>query len=235
MARGVLLGLTAGVVIVLLAGGAWWWSGGDLGPLTRDGKDSAVSDTKSDATSDARPDVAPLDLDVLDWRNATIPGELCRHQGSIRLRDGSATNVSSSFDGPEPNFPQDVSAFTDEVVYGDLTGDGRLEAALPVICANHNSTAAGQRALGVMVFDGSDGRLQLIGTLVSQQPRLGEPPNFVHVEKITRGTITATETFYGSADANCCPTGEADSVWKYIAGKLIAAGSDVQASPSPMP
>ncbi|MDT0385972.1 hypothetical protein [Streptomyces dubilierae] len=208
----------------LLIGGAWWLHG----------TNGSTPNRHAGGTS-ANMGSEPLDLEVHDWRNAAIPGGLCRHQGSISLRDGMATNVSSTFDGPEPNMPQDVAAFTDEVVYGDLTGDGRWEAALPVVCANHDSTLAGQRSMGVMVFDGATGRLHHIGTLTSQQPRLGGPPNKIRIERITQGLITATETFYGTADANCCPTGLADSTWHFTRGKLVPASSSVRATPSAAP
>ncbi|MDQ0989084.1 hypothetical protein [Streptomyces sp. V3I7] len=223
--RGPLLAAALVTVTALLAGGAWWLYGADDSASTRDDAGSARSG----------PGNKPLDLEVLDWRNATIPGGLCRHQGSIKLRDGTATDVSSTFDGPEANMPQDVSAFTREVVYGDLTGDGRWEAALPVICANHDSTAAGQQAMGVMVFDGATGQLRLIGTLLSQQPRRGEIPNSLRAEKISHGNISGTEHFYGSADPNCCPSGEAESNWRYAHGKLTPAGSTVRATPSAVP
>ncbi|MEU9589194.1 hypothetical protein AB0D84_05590 [Streptomyces sp. NPDC048193] len=220
-ARGGLLTVLTAVIALLLAGGAWWLYGTD-GPL-------------SSGEGNGRGKGRPLDLSGYDWADATVPGGLCGHRGGIRLRDGAATGVSSTFDGPEPDMPQDVGAYTDEVVYGDLTGDGAWEAALPVLCANHDSTAAGQRAMGVMVFDGAAGRLDLIGTLVGQQPRVGEPPNFLRVEQITRGGITVTEKFYGAADANCCPTGVARSTWTYGGGKLVPSGSTVRTSPSPQP
>ncbi|MFJ3641457.1 hypothetical protein ACIPRD_17085 [Streptomyces sp. NPDC090108] len=210
---------------VLVAAGVWWRYGADDGAAARD------------TARPARPGpgTTPLDLELLDWRNAVIPGGLCRHEGSIRLRDGTATGVSSAFDGPEPHMPQDVSVFTREVAYGDLTGDGRWEAAVPVMCANHGSTAAGQRAMGVMVFDGADGRLRLVGTLLSQQPRGGEPPNMITVTKIAPGSVTALEGFYGPADANCCATGKAESTWRYTHGRLTPEGSIVRVTPSPMP
>ncbi|MEU1520383.1 hypothetical protein ABZ490_51235 [Streptomyces sp. NPDC005811] len=162
----------------------------------------------------------------------TIPGSLCRSPDSIRLRDGVALNVPSHFDGPEPNFPQDVSARTDQLAFGDLTGDGQDEAALPVLCANHNSTAAGQTAMGIMVFDGSSGQPKLLTTLNSQQKRQGEPPNFLEVRQITRSRIVADETFYGPADANCCPSGHASDVWRYSNGTVKPIRSAVTVAPS---
>ncbi|MFF7764153.1 hypothetical protein [Streptomyces griseorubiginosus] len=164
----------------------------------------------------------PIDLRATDWRNVEIPGTLCRSPKPIRLRDGSAINVPSDFDGPEPNFPQDVAALTDKIFYGDITGDNRDEAALPVLCANHDSTAAGQRAMGILVFDGGAQKLSVLGTLTSRKPRLGEPPNLLKVDSMKPGGITVVDSFYLKDDANCCPSGEAEESWVYRKGRLVA-------------
>lgn len=169
-----------------------------------------------------------LDLHRVDWFNTKIPGSLCRASGSILLHDGLASNVPSTFNGPEPNMPQDVSADVKKITYGDLTGDGKDEVALPVLCMNHNATAAGQTAMGVLVFDGSNGRLHLLGTLVGQQSRSGEPPNFLEVRQMayaTVGKIVAIESFYSPNDYNSCPTGRAHDTWIYKNGHLKVAGS----------
>ncbi|WP_416983181.1 hypothetical protein [Streptomyces sp. T028] len=164
----------------------------------------------------------PLDLRAVDWRNIEIPGSLCKSPKAISLRNGLATSVPSDFDGPEPDMPQDVAAMTKDIFYGDITGDDRDEAALPVLCANHNSTAAGQRAMGILVFDGDSQRLSVIGTLTSRQPRLGEPPNFLKVTRMKAGRITATDSFYREGDPNCCPSGQAMETWVYQRDRLVA-------------
>ncbi|WP_328580492.1 hypothetical protein [Streptomyces sp. NBC_00370] len=170
---------------------------------------------------------APLNLHTVDWPNATIPGALCRSPGPIRLRNGVALNVPSDFDRPEPNFPQDVSAQTDQLAFGDLTGDGQDEAALPILCANHDSTAAGQRAMGIMIFDGSNGKPNLVATLSGQQERQGEPPNFLQIRQVQPGRILADESFYSPTDANCCPSGRAKDVWRYSNGAVKPISSTV--------
>ncbi|MFC8520145.1 hypothetical protein [Streptomyces sp. NPDC057257] len=170
-----------------------------------------------------------LNLHTVDWRNAQIPGTLCRSSGPISLHDGFASNVPSTFDGPEPNMAQDVSADVKKVAYGDLTGDGKDEAALPVLCMNHDSTAAGQTAMGILIFDGSSNRLHLLGTLVGQQRRSGEPPNFLEVRQMayaTVGKVVAVESFYAPTDYNSCPTGRARDTWVYKNGQLKVAGSE---------
>lgn len=175
--------------------------------------------------------VHPVNLHRVDWSNVTIPGDLCRSPDDIKLRGGEAVNVPSTFDGPTDNYPQDVYASVDKLAFGDLTGDGRDEAALPVLCMNHDSTAAGQTAFGVLVFDGTSGRPSAIATLVGLQPRLGEPPNFIEVQQISPGRITATETSYGAHDANCCPSGRAKDVWGYANGRLSVVSSTVTVRP----
>ncbi|MGV9651235.1 hypothetical protein [Streptomyces sp. NPDC003554] len=156
-----------------------------------------------------------MDLHALDWASFAIPGSLCRSAKPIRLHDGMAINVPSDFDGPEENMAQDVRASTDKIVYGDVTGDGRDEAALPVLCANHDSTAAGQTAMGIMVFDGSSGQTALLATLTSSQPRFGEPPNFLAVTGMGAGKVAAVDTYYRQEDPNCCPSGHATETWSY--------------------
>ncbi|MFI5814966.1 hypothetical protein ACIA7S_28905 [Streptomyces sp. NPDC051643] len=158
----------------------------------------------------------------MDWLSVEIPGTLCRSRKAIRLHSGTAINVPSDFNGPKSNMPQDVSAHTDEIFYGDITGDDRDEAALPVLCANHDSTAAGQRAMGILVFDGGAQRLSLLGTLTSRKPRLGEPPNLLRVEQMKQGGITVKDSFYLADDSNCCPSGEATETWVHRKGRLVA-------------
>ncbi|MEE1672198.1 hypothetical protein RCR19_43120 (plasmid) [Streptomyces sp. WAC07094] len=161
-----------------------------------------------------------MDLHALDWASFAIPGSLCRSDKPIRLHDGTAINVPSDFDGPEENMAQDVRASTDKIVYGDVTGDGRDEAALPVLCANHDSTAAGQTAMGIMVFDGSSGQAALLATLTSRQPRVGEPPNFVAITEMGAGKVAAVDIYYRQDDPNCCPSGNATETWSYRNGTL---------------
>ncbi|MCD2187858.1 hypothetical protein [Actinomycetospora soli] len=162
----------------------------------------------------------PLDLRAVDWGDATLPGSVCRSPGPIQLRGGQATSVPSAFDGPTPNYPQDVSVEADGVVYGDLTGDGRDEAALPLRCNNHDSTAAGNTVTTVLLFDGSRGQAALLGALASSQPRLGEIPNIITVRQLQPRRVVGDESFYGPEDANCCPSGRATTTWPWTGGTL---------------
>lgn len=164
----------------------------------------------------------PLDLRAVDWPDIEIPGSLRKSPKAIRLRGGLATGLPSDFDGPEPNTPQDVSARTQDVFYGDITGDDRDEAALTVLCGNHDSTAAGQTAMGILVFDGGSQQLSLIGALTSRKRRLGEPPNYLKVTGMRAGRITATDSFYREGDFNCCHSGRATESWVYQRGRLVA-------------
>ncbi|WP_433030732.1 hypothetical protein [Actinomycetospora sp. CA-053990] len=164
----------------------------------------------------------PLDLHAVDWGDATLPGSVCRSPAPIRLRGGEALAVPSSFDGPSANYPQDVHVDVSTVVYGDLTGDGRDEAALPLICNNHDSTAAGTTVVTALLLDGSSGEAALLGALSSSQPRLGEIPNAITVSRLLPGRVLGDESFYGPEDANCCPSGRASTIWPWTGGALGA-------------
>lgn len=171
---------------------------------------------------------APLDLRTVDWDGFLLPGAVCRSPADIPLHGGQATSVPSSFDGPTPNYPQDVVVDTQRVVYGDVTGDGRPESALSVRCNNHDSTAAGDTVDATLVFDGASGRAALIGTLTSSRPRLGEPPNAVTVTRLSPGRADGSEQFYGSQDANCCPSGTASVTWTWDGSTFDAPVADVR-------
>lgn len=169
----------------------------------------------------------PLDLHAVDWGDATLPGSVCRSPGPIRLHDGEAVAVPSSFDGPTPNYPQDVGVDVGAVVYGDLTGDGRDDAALPLHCNNHDSTAAGTTVVTVLLFDGAAGEAALLGELPSSQPRLGEVPNGMRVRQLLPGRVVGDESFYGPEDADCCPSGRASTTWPWTGGALGTPGATI--------
>lgn len=76
--------------------------------------------------------------------------------------------------------------------------------------------------MGVLVFDGSAQRLSLLGILTSRKPRLGEPPNFLKVERMKPDGINVKDSYYRVNDFNCCPSGEATESWVYRKGRLVA-------------
>ena len=151
----------------------------------------------------------------VNWGDVTIPGHLCKVSGQIHLHNGNATVRHSGF-----GMALDVLATT--VTHGYLA-HGLPVTALQVWCDNTGGTADGQLAEGIMVFDSPGGHPHLLGTLTPQHKTsamLHIP--FIAVNRIeTTGHVAVTEFFYHLANATCCPSGRATTLWKWTGRTFI--------------
>jgi hypothetical protein len=153
----------------------------------------------------------------VNWGNVTIPGQLCKVNGPIKLHSGRAFVRHSGFG-------MALDVLTTTVTRGNL-GRGLPVTALQVWCDNTGGTADGQLAEGIMVFDSPGGHPHLLGTLT---PKLKGNP-MVHIPFIavnhieTTGHVAVTEFFYTPANATCCPSGRATTVWKWT-GRTFVPG-----------
>jgi hypothetical protein len=85
------------------------------------------------------------DVHSVNWGDVTIPGQLCKVSGPIRLHNGRAFVRHSGFG-------MALDVFELAVTRGSL-GHGLQVAALQIWCDNTGGTADGQLAEGIMVFD----------------------------------------------------------------------------------
>ena len=151
----------------------------------------------------------------VNWGDVTIPGHLCKVNGQIHLHNGNATVRHSGF-----GMALDVLATT--VTHGSLA-HGLPVTALQVWCDNTGGTADGQLAEGIMVFDSPGGHAHLLGTLTPQHKTsaMVHIP-FIAVNRIeTTGHVAVTEFFYHLANATCCPSGRATTLWKWTGRTFI--------------
>ena len=150
----------------------------------------------------------------VNWGNVTIPGHLCKVNGQIHLHNGNATVRHSGF-----GFPLDV--LTTTVRHGYLA-HGLPVTALQIWCIA-DGTADGELAEGIMVFDSPGGKAHLLGTLTPQH----KTSAMVHIPSIvvnrieTTGHVAVTEFFYTPANATCCPSGRATTLWKWTGRTFI--------------
>ena len=158
---------------------------------------------------------APARTSGVNWSDVTIPGQLCKVSGPIKLHNGKAFVRHSGFG-------MALDVFMTNVTRGSL-GHGLQVAALQVWCDNTGGTADGQLAEGILVFDSPGGHPHLLGTLTPQlkgNPTLHIP--FVVVNHIeTSGHVAVTEFFYNQPDPTCCPAGRAITLWKWTGHKFI--------------
>lgn len=151
----------------------------------------------------------------VNWGDVTIPGKLCEVKGQITLHNGRAFVRHSGFG-------MALDVYLLGVGHGDL-GHGLQVAALQIWCDNTGGTADGELAEGIMVFDSPGGHAHLLGTLTPQH----KTSAMVHIPYITvnriesTGHIAVTEYFFNAADATCCPTGRATTLWKWTGRTLI--------------
>jgi len=150
----------------------------------------------------------------VDWGDVTIPGQLCKVSGQIKLHNGRAFVRHSGF-----GMALDVLELA--VTRGDL-GHGLRVAALQIWCDNTGGTADGQLAEGIMVFDSPGGQAHLLGTLTPQHKTATVHIPYIVVNRIeTTGHVAVTEYFYNPANATCCPSGRATTLWKWTGHTFI--------------
>jgi hypothetical protein len=151
----------------------------------------------------------------VNWGDVAIPGQLCRVDGQIQLHNGRAFVRHSGFGVA-------LDVLTLAVTHGDL-GHGLRVTALQIWCDNTGGTADGELAEGIMVFDSPGGHAHLLGTLTPQH----KTSAMVHIPYIvvnhidTTGHVAVTEYFYNPANATCCPTGRATTIWKWTGHTFV--------------
>ena len=151
----------------------------------------------------------------VNWGNVTIPGQLCKVNGQIHLHNGQATVRHSGFG-------MALDVLTTTVTHGYLA-HGLPVTALQIWCDNTGGTADGQLAEGIFVFDSPGGHAHLLGTLTPQHKTsaMVHIP-FIAVNRIeTTGHVAVTEFFYNLANATCCPSGRATTLWKWTGRTFI--------------
>jgi hypothetical protein len=165
-----------------------------------------------------------IDLHKVDWASVTLPGSVCGASKPIRLHRGSAfiTPVPRRFS--RDSFPGrrgvTVDTAPDAVIFGDLEGSGSDDAGLAVNCNNGGGTADGALLYAWAIFSGRGGRLSVVGVVTPQVQPAEELPTLIEVA-IRPGKITASESFYGPADATCCSSGRATTIWTYAHRMLL--------------
>ena len=161
-----------------------------------------------------------VNLHRVNWRAVSLPGRVCGLRHPVRLRGGKA-RISSRLV---------VEAGWHRVVYGDIDGDGRNEAALSVGCTNGGGTADGVLSYSVVVFREDAGSPAAIGILRPRHQARGLPATLLEAS-IDFGRVIGREAFYGPNDGTCCPSGRAQTIWTYRRGTLRLASTRVTTKP----
>ena len=161
-----------------------------------------------------------------------MPAHVCGVDEEVQLHDGNARVRSARW--PEYSVVG-VSAGPwegDGLEFGDLTGDGTDEAAVTAWCTNTGGTAGGQLAHEYIIFTSDNGSIRPLG-FVTPRPSTKYHVSYIGSISIEIGRVSATELFYGPADATCCPSGRRRTTWIFERGELIRGRSHVSRTPTP--
>lgn len=131
-----------------------------------------------------------VNLHEVNWADVTLPGSVCGTRHPIHLHRHRAVIVSTRW-GRRVT----VGSGWNPVVYGDLDGDGKDEAALVADCNNGGGTAAGVLAYAQVIFTAAQNSPRVLGVVTPQSPRTYGAP-LLQV-RIHRGKIVAHEAWYG--------------------------------------
>jgi hypothetical protein len=127
-------------------------------------------------------------LTNVNWNNFTYHSSCYGNTQPFKTKDGKARNGGITFQIYKP-------------VYGDLTGDGQLEAAIPYSC-----TAADFAGVRVFVYSGVAAHPVLIGDLpLAGGIGKGNTWGSVQQTTISNQQITLSGLGYSSSTPHCCP------------------------------
>jgi hypothetical protein len=149
----------------------------------------------------------PAPLTSVDWANFTYFSSCYGNTQPFKTKNGRASNDHITFEVFKP-------------VFGDLTGDGQPEAALPYRCS-----AADSGGIRVFVYTGNAAHPRLLGELPLPETSGREPMlNSVAVQ-IRNEQIQLTGTGYSPTAPQCCPDRSFSLWYRWNGSRFVTVSS----------
>jgi hypothetical protein len=168
------------------------------------------------------------------WKYVTVPGAVCGSATPIRLGRSRVLGLGGAVIRSRlwPWWARVEVAGGGPAAYGDVTGDGKDDAALIINCANGGGTADGQIAFSAVIFTGSANSVRVLGIVTPRQPFLPSTPHVPLLQvTLRRGKVISHEFWYGPSDGTCCMSGRATTIWRYRHGTLAPGRTMVTRKP----
>ena len=171
---------------------------------------------------------APPSLLQSDWAEASVPASACGSGHAVTLHDWTATVGSTRW----RSVPRVAVTAGHDVIYGELA-PGLAAAALQVSCSNTGGTAAGQLEFAVVVYEAGNTGPRPVAVLTARAPTVsGVHVPILQAASITLGQVTVKQFSYGQKDPDCCPSGQATTVWAYENGGFRPVSTVVEHNPT---
>lgn len=148
-------------------------------------------------------------LTTVDWANFTYYSSCYGNHLPFHVVNGTATNNG-------------IQLRTLQAVYGDLTGDGQPEVAIPYICTG--ADFGGER---VFVYTGNAEHPILMGDLPTNTGAGANTFGSVMTVAIMNGLITLSGVGYGPGEPRCCPGLQITSSYRWDGSRFVMVSDRV--------
>jgi hypothetical protein len=166
------------------------------------------------ATSTPVRNVSNVNLRAADW-NAIISQEpAVNHPPPPPYLAGAGPFIEFKTPGAIPGF-----ADLQDIIYGDISGDGREEALIPIVSGGTAGT------VGYLIYFAGD-REPVFATALTGY-KLGA--------RATNGQLVVLEPIYAGWEGNCCPSGISETRYRLIGATLDRIARDERGIPEAIP
>lgn len=147
-----------------------------------------------------------------------LSDEVAASLESIALSGGESGTID------ELNFTE--LSVSDEVMYGDIDGNGVDEAIIHAIC----TFGANAREHSIQVWELGDGVADIAATVPTPSENVRGPfePDVLGTSFGDDGALEVTWTHYEDDDPHCCPSGEVTVRYRMVGDEVITVGEPEQ-------
>ena len=200
-------------------------SGSTGAPPSTAAASTATPPSSAEATTTAPTTAPPTTIDpaairAVDFLSFTYPAGACDPKdprGPFVMANGKPLLGEPAPGADVPTFPISV----DEVVYGDVTGDGVDEAVVRLVC-NKGGTATWAVA---DVFTPAADAPRRIGVLTAQTSGPDVNISKIGSIQVVNGAIVVEELVAVGEDPTCCPSQTRLVSWNYKDGQMTTAAA----------
>lgn len=166
------------------------------------------------STSTAVRNTSNVNLRTADWSTIITQESALNHPQPPDSQPGMGPFVEFRTPGTIPGF-----ADLQDIIYGDISGDGREEAIIPVVSGGTAGT------VGYLIYFAGD-REPVFATARTGY-KLGARTN--------NGNLVVLEPIYSGWEANCCPSGISETRYRLVGSTLDRLSRDENGIPETIP
>ncbi|MCS6803015.1 MAG: hypothetical protein RMM58_14350 [Chloroflexota bacterium] len=166
------------------------------------------------ATSTPVRNTSTVNLRAADWNTIVSQEPAVNHPPPPPYLAGAGPFIEFKTPGSIPGF-----ADLQDIIYGDISGDGREEAIIPIVSGGTAGT------VGYLIYFAGD-REPVFATSLTGY-KLGA--------RATNGQLVVLEPIYAGWEANCCPSGISETRYRLIGATLDRIARDERGIPEAIP